>query len=223
MSGCGLMSNEGENNISLKDIQNYINSGSQKEYSWYQRVTLTIPTEEGTASGSSVMKITWSENSPRINNAPWVPQITGEMPFVRLPDGKYVFALMGNGIDNLPSRFLIDGLDVNQWVSESHLKKISQLKTKKSICGNNSLMPLLVEFSDVKLPHSISEYSNNNICINIEQVGKRDINIGSIDNLMPWLSTLSTTKMKSSPTAFDIDNNNRKRTYVALRRDFLRE
>ena len=115
--------------------------GSQREYSWHQRATLTVPTEEGTVSGSSVMKITWSENSPRINDAPWVYKITGEMPFVELPNGDYVFSLMRNELNHIPSIFLLQDRQSNGWVTKETIE--ASPKGSVRICKGDKNFPLI--------------------------------------------------------------------------------
>lgn len=174
--------------LTLKDIQNYINSGSEGEYSWYQRVTLTIPTPEGTASGSSVMKVTWSENSPRINGAPWVPSIEGAMPIVEVSRDTHVFPLMRNKLNHLPAIFLFPSDKTNEWATEQTLKTITRGE-KKKYCVGDDLFPFVVSFTNGK-ETGVHIYENTSMCINVEEVSEGNVSEAKVDSLLPWLKDI---------------------------------
>lgn len=67
------------------------------EYTWNQEAQLIVTTEDGIFTGTNVMNVTWRKNPFSVLGAKtWDHKITGEAPFVLLPDGRIVVALLGD-------------------------------------------------------------------------------------------------------------------------------
>lgn len=75
-------------------------------YSWNQKLTMTVDTPAGVASGSSVVRVVWSDGPDLLADAPHLRYTyKGEATAVRLGEGKYVFALL-SGAEGLALRVL---------------------------------------------------------------------------------------------------------------------
>jgi len=182
--------------ISLSDIQEYINSGSSGEYSWNQEMTLVIETDEGTFSGSSVVKVIWEKNSPRINGPSWIPKIIGEMPFVELPGERYFFLLTKNGFRNLPERFLLgDGWKNNSVGAES------PENNKLVMSPNDERFPYLITFANINDPKTIRFALLDNVSLTVEKTTQQ-VTSAQILQKLPWLSELPRKSVRSMPTIF---------------------
>jgi hypothetical protein len=210
--------------VTLSDLQNYVNSGSERERSWSQRVTLTIDTDDGPMSASSIMRVTWTENNPRINDASWTPRVSGEMPFIKIKDEFYVVAIFGNNeSEEIAQRFLVrDSLvtGLNGRPSEEFLSK--PLENATFVRGDD-LFPTLVAFTNPEDPTSIQLFDENNATLKVEIVPD-NLSAGNSQQslllIFPWISSLSNSRFMNSPTAIKLENG---RYVVPTKRSFIRD
>jgi hypothetical protein len=210
--------------VTLSDLQNYVNSGSEREYSWNQRVTLTIDANNGPISSSSVIKVTWTENSPRINDASWTPQVYGEMPIISLSNGDQVFALFTNAQSrHLAERFLLSGATVEGLDSPVGLRQLETLRENHSITFSDDLFPRLVSFSDISDPRTISIFEPTSARVDVvllDRASSDSLPELAVPRRIPWIEELPRGRSKRSPTAIEMPDG----TFVVpTRDDFVRD
>lgn len=177
-------------NITAADIVSYVNSGDKAEYSWNQKVTLTVETAEGSFSGSSVMRITWRKNTHRINDSIWQPYIYGYAPFVDVPGvGKVFSTMIGNdevtGNDAfyaniLPERF--------GGINEDSIEKIAS-SIKYQPLGAHADSPFLISYLDVEDYSSATRASSimsSKLDIEVDPISQ--IDLSPIVRALPWMA-----------------------------------
>jgi hypothetical protein len=222
LSLIGMTAENNTQSPTLSDLQSYLKSGSNKEYKWIQKVTLLINTEHGVVSASSLMNISWDENSRRINDPSWIPSVKGEMPYVKLPDNSYVFSLFSNhSSSNLAPLFLLDGASTIGFDFRPGAKTLESPKSSVTLTPESDLFPLLVRFTSLDDPSSISLYDPLSAKIVVE-VGP------AIEALPPsktslaltWLDKLPLSQSKRSPVAIPLENG---RYVVPNKEDFVRD
>ena len=226
-----------------------------KKYSWNQRVTLVVQTPSGPAIASTVSKVIWKNvwDSDKVK-LHWIGDVVhGEMPFVVLPDGRHVFALMLSPsflISLKPYRYNLKPNGIypkikKEDIKQEDIKQVAQASSKtRKVCTQDQDFPFLVTFGDLSNPRTISRFLSDSICLIVEKTTEPVTPIGSIDKLLPWLREFSpmASFLEISPTAFKVDPHERNpipRTmnqyfdqhdsnslpivYIAVRDDFLRE
>lgn len=162
-----------------------------EEYSWYQRVTLIVPTDEGEVNGSSVMKITWRKNTSFLHPYPkWKPYIKGEMPVVKLPNGEYVFALMTNGYNHLPAVFVDSNLRTERKIEETDLIEITEVSPNSEICYKNDYFPHVVSFGADLYKDNVKRYVNSAMCIEVSIEQNHILSEPLVEKLLPWINQI---------------------------------
>lgn len=218
----GVILKKDTKDVKLSDLKNYIESWTKKEYNWDQKVTLSIDIENITVTGSSLMTISWTENSRKINDAGWISSIKGEMPYVKLPDDSYVFSLFSNhSSSNLAPLFLLDGASTIGFDFRPGEKTLASPKSNVTLIPNSDLFPLLVRFTSLDDPSSISLFDSSNAKIIIEiNPTSTDIPTTTIMWILPWLDKLPLSQSKRSPVAIPLENG---RYVIPNKEDFIRE
>ena len=67
---------------------------AQERYSWRQKLTVTVETQAGEVSGSSVSAVSWRKQWFRWDGMGWSHDLTGEAVVVEVAPGRYLFALL---------------------------------------------------------------------------------------------------------------------------------
>jgi hypothetical protein len=122
-------------------------------YEWHQKITVEIDTPQGPVSASSVAEIAWwgvPKVLPDATPRDW--SVNAEAVVVRLPDGKYLFALMRTA--HLIARAV---LFEPPYGGDPYLKPASQVKRFKGEVHEipPELYPLLVTFDDIADPATV--------------------------------------------------------------------
>lgn len=122
-------------------------------YSWSQKVTLTVQTEDGVFSSSTIQRVTWQKNDAHaFGGNRWLDEVQGEMPHILLPDGSLISIYQ----DSL-TWYLLDFTDRNldsrigraYYVDEVILKKNEDnLQGKVSLEIQDDFFPRLVKIND---------------------------------------------------------------------------
>lgn len=124
-------------------------------YSWHQKLTVEIETPQGVVTGSSVVSVVW-RSGPKILPDP--PSVThhyyGEATVVKLPNDRYVFALL-KGASTLALRtFATSSL---KDTTDSRIVPASEVnahdgETRPVPTGTQ---PMLVTFTDINDPKTV--------------------------------------------------------------------
>ena len=200
--------------------------GEPGEYTWNQKVTLTIETKDGVFSSSAVQKVTWYKNSAHAFNPAsqeWLAKIQGEMPFVLLADGRTIFSLYSkNGDESLMARHLLHGRADDPNVLRSMLEDVSDsVDNIVSLDASHMNFPVLVEFADLEEPSSISRYLDGNLYFSIE-LTVHDFTVGNVEKKIPWLDSIPRTKGVGMPASFALFDD-RPGVGTATKSEFVRE
>jgi len=204
----GLIPEWTTNKIALSALQTYIETEEEKawEYSWNQKMTLEIEMEDGKAySGSSIMKIIWEENRPRINDARWNPDMIWEMPFIKMSDKEYIFVTSKNSRRDMATIFLMWEEKVWRWTNISDIEKALNSSQIIKIDPDNVMFPYIVRFNDITDLSSIEYFSDStsiqNIHLLVEKTNEQ-YSSGNIDLLLPELKEMKPMSSTLMPTKF---------------------
>lgn len=173
--------------------------GRQDIYSWNQRVTLIITTEEGTFSSSTIQRVTWERNSAQSFNpaAPlWLSTIEGEMPFFPMSNGEFVLSLFGNSNgDRLSTLLPVDRVEPLTTIDPLSLQDVVQAENStRTVCVGDSEMPYVLIVSHDGESPSIRRFTEHTACIQVEKVAEELPTAGQIERVFPWISAAPTTR-----------------------------
>lgn len=193
-------------NITAADIGNYVDSGDKAEYSWNQRVTLTVDTDGGPISSSSVMKVAWFRNNATLLNkaaSPWIVSIQGAMPFLELPDGTHVFSLFSrDGNSKLLAWHLLGNVENSYDITADKIEGVlSAANARVVIPSSANRFPILVRFGDISAPESIVRFIPKSATVIVETTNE-EISGPEIHSILPWLSEIPEISTSTSRTAF---------------------
>jgi hypothetical protein len=68
--------------------------GCREDYSWHQKLTVTVDTPVGEVSASSVSAVSWRKHLIRWDGMGWSYDLTGEAVVVEVTSGRFLFALL---------------------------------------------------------------------------------------------------------------------------------
>lgn len=193
MLGAGMLFDSDPNPTVMRHIlSDYFSQEVEAEaYSWNQKLTIEVVTQEEIRTGSSIVNITWNKNQFRINDASWLPEIVGQAPYVELADGRNAFALLGTGrFHDLAAMWLFDDA-VTARPLEEMLQAASEI-TGEPLRISNEFFPNVVAFADPEDPTSIAPIQAGEddiiaVYFYVEAVEDEVTQI-SMRQLLPWLN-----------------------------------
>jgi hypothetical protein len=174
------------------------------DYSWRQKMTIEVEAAGQIFTGSSVAEVVSRNNyfNARYATAPpWRQEIRGEAPFVTLPDGRTIFALLSSANDleytgNIAGRSLLNRQG-RVW-GHDELKAIVRSDEVMVLPAEN--YPLLVTFTDINDPTSVRRVDPGNLAatfgpgVSLKQITLEITDdaatTGPIESLLPWLETV---------------------------------
>ncbi|MBO6902868.1 MAG: hypothetical protein JJ864_16115 [Rhizobiaceae bacterium] len=125
-----------------------------KEWRWHQRLMLEVETPRGVVTGGSVVAI-YVGSSPK-----WAPGMgaggmggkvdAGEASFVEVAPGRYLFALLGEDMEDLAFDVFFDRKGKDQ---KEIADQIELLRATREVPREN--YPLLVTFEDINDPTTV--------------------------------------------------------------------
>jgi len=131
-------------------------SGCNAKYAWHQKQTVTVDTPSGSISGSSTVEVAWNEVNS-VGNYP--ASYNGEATVLDLGDGRYLFALIGEGTKHLAFRTIKTRADKMGKTLFAEMAA-SQGQQARVLPKH---YPLLVTFGDVNDPASVKRVDPNNL------------------------------------------------------------
>lgn len=181
----------------------------QDVYSWNQKVTLTVETEDGVFSSSTVQRVIWSRNSAKSFNPAaqtWILELKGEMPYVSLSSGNQVFSLFGKSGDlDLLAKVLPFASSHDRQISPTSLNAVGTSDASVlEIDLNSEFFPLLVQLDPEVGISSISVFNPEGTSILVERTFDGQ-SIGRIPIEMPWFRELSSFR-GVGPGTFHLNN-----------------
>lgn len=166
-------------------------------YSWHQKLTLEVETPDGLVTGSSVIEMIVCD-VPNILRAARELELRGEATIVKLPKGRYLFALL-----NYNAFFTANVFEESKKLlsasGERWAKQLSRLQGRtEPRAVPRKLYPLLVTFGDIKNPISVRAVAPDDLAatfgpgyhlkrMTLEITGE-PITKGRVEKLLGWLS-----------------------------------
>lgn len=136
-------------------------SGCGENWTWHQKLTVTVETPEGEVSGSSVQEVRWKDQkfvpgSPGGKALNWM---RGEATVVDLGQGRYLFALV-SGAQTLAQYVVLDPAMLKAPMTERG-NALEQAGLKAEV--PRKYLPLLVTFDDINDPASVKRVDPDNL------------------------------------------------------------
>lgn len=131
-----------------------------ESYSWRQKLTITVETQAGEVSASSVSQVSWAKHWIQTDGMGWDYDLTGEAVVVEVTPGRYLFALLGS-----PGRSeymgtvaaaSINGRDL-QWIDGALFDEVQGKRDRAAgeIAVPYYQYPMLATFGDITDPASV--------------------------------------------------------------------
>lgn len=166
---------------------------------WKQKMTVTVETPQGEMSGSSVVRSLVSYEPHFLPDMGYFAYSwRGEAVTVALPDGRYLFVLLGNPPrmaeavfkDSLPEHW--SGADDH---SRAYFRKLSNLRESRAVPPET--FPVFVTFTDPADPATVVEVDPYNLAaafgpgyalksVTLE-VTSEPVVKGEVEKVLPWL------------------------------------
>lgn len=185
------------------------------EYRYNLELTLTMPAPDGTMQrAQSVMEVRLNDRNTLFGRK-FGTGVRGEMPFIQMPDGTYVFALIYNTYGEVPAIMVRPYFDPkkrreitytfkdlgrehgynNMQVSKRFNAELAEagvalLKTGRTICGGEPLFPHLVVFDDLSDPTTIRRVHSTGACLTA-RITDSDLSERKVEEVLTWLATMS--------------------------------
>lgn len=181
---------------------------SPKDYAWAQHATLTVAVHEGVFEGSTVQRVEWRRNWPRIpgfETDVWSTSLQGEAPFVVLPNAVVVVATLGGETRRGFARLLVEefeGSNVNHSLppNEEALRRTDAAVDAKSAVSSPTINPpMIIGFASANDPESAFWVSPTNATARALGIVSAKLNVKKsnqpvsprhITQALPWLSEM---------------------------------
>ena len=167
-----------------------------KTWEWRQRLTLHVETPHGVVSGGSVVGI-------EVGSSPnWAPGTgaggmsgrvaAGEASFVEIAPGRYLFALLGNGAEQIPYYTFFPADDKDR---ERQATELETMRGTREVPRDR--WPLLVTFTDIDDPASVLKVDPDNLAASFGpgvalkritlEITDENVTKGKVETVLGWL------------------------------------
>lgn len=217
ISGKNIMTEKNAPTSEVAEFSHCDNPRSQVDNSWNMRVTLNVPNNNDVLTSSTVVNVVWKQQAVPFSGEKWISSVSGEMPYVTLPDGKTLFLLMSNRRRNIVERMLFNNAESFEPALKSEIERISNSKTESRTYETGAMLPFLLQVNDFTDPRSIERYLGA-YDIGVEKTTDC-VSTARVMTLLPWLNSISNFESAASPTAIDDGNGG---VFVVTRKDLVR-
>ena len=173
-----------------------------ERYSWRQKLTVTVETQAGEVSASSVSQVSWAKHWIRSDGMGWDYDLTGEAVVVEVMPGRYLFALLGS-----PGRseymgtvaaVSINGRDL-QWIDGALFDEVRDRRDRAAgvITLPEVQYPMMVTFGDIADPTSVKIVDSAKLAASFGlgvrlkavtlEVTDEAVTVGRIEGVLGWL------------------------------------
>lgn len=174
------------------------------DYSWHQKMTITVEADGKTYSGSSVVRVRFRKNDPlsAVNGPEWISSYGGEGSFLDIPGRGILFVTVNppdqsSFTSDLALEVFSDDLPQTQFVE--------QLKALENGVGLSTVLsladyPFFVFFRDIANPESVVEVDPENLSAtfgrgvrlkSIElEITDEPVTFGRMETVLPWLKSV---------------------------------
>ncbi len=128
-------------------------SGCSDSWTWHQKLTVTVETPAGVVSGSSVQKVTWTDQKfvPGQPGGRAVNSLRGEATVIDLGGGRYLFVLLG-GMETL-AQYVVLGPEAIGAPMAERGEQLEQVGRSGAVPRER--YPLMVTFDDIADPKTV--------------------------------------------------------------------
>jgi hypothetical protein len=174
------------------------------DYPWRQKMTIEVEAAGQTYIGSNVVEVVWRNNyfNARYATAPsWRQEIRGEAPFITLPDGRTMFAVLSSTNDleytgHIAGRVLY-GRKGRVWGHDEFRAIISSDEVMVLPAEN---YPPLVTFTDINDPKTLRRVDPDNLAATFGpgvslkritlEIADEQVTEKTAESALPWLETV---------------------------------
>ncbi|MBL8579332.1 MAG: hypothetical protein JNK47_19175 [Mesorhizobium sp.] len=167
-----------------------------KNWQWNQRLILEVETPQGVVTGGSVVTI-------KVGSSPkWAPGMgaggmsgrvaAGEASFVEIAPGRYLFALLDEGAEQIPYYTFFPAGDNDR---ERQATELETLRGVRHVPHDR--LPLLVTFTDVNDPTTVQRVDPNNLAATFGagfwlrrvmlEITDEKVTKGRLKTALPWM------------------------------------
>ena len=157
-------------------------------WSWNQKLIVEVETPSGPLSGSAIVKVSWSDVNS-VGNYPG--SYRGEATVVDLGDGRYLFALLGEGTRYLALRTF----NGNPGVGRKSFTAVEKVRGSKTVAHKD--YPLLVTFDDINVPKTVKKVDPDNLVASFGpgyslksitlEITDDPVTTGKMEQILGWL------------------------------------
>lgn len=159
-------------------------------WSWHQKLAVVVKTPNGEVSGSSVVRVGWSDVNS-VGNYP--SSYSGEATVVDVGNGKFLFALLGENTKFLAFR----AFKGDAGIGAERFAEIEKTRGIKPV--SEEFYPLLVTFEDINDPASVKEVDPDNLAATFGagyslesitlEITDEPVTEGKVEEVMGWLKS----------------------------------
>lgn len=167
-----------------------------RNWQWNQRLVLEVDTPQGLVSGGSVVTI-------KVGSSPkWAPGMgaggmsgrvaAGEASFVEIAPGKYLFALLDEGTEQIPYYTFFPAGDNDR---ERQATELETLRGVRRVPHDR--LPMLVTFTDIDDPTTVQRVDPDNLAatfgpgVSIKritlEITDEKVTKGRLKTVLPWM------------------------------------
>jgi len=164
-------------------------------------LTVTVETPDGVVSGSSVVRVVWSDSPDLFGDAPhWHSKVRGEAAVVDLGEGKYFFALL-RGAERLALRvFGRNPLPVDTDGLAPFIRSVASGADGDAKAVPRNAYPLLVMFENLSDPKTAVRIDPDDLATGLGpgyalssitlEITNEPIMAGDVAKVLKWWSSL---------------------------------
>lgn len=160
-------------------------------WQWNQKLVVEVQTPDGIRSGSAVTNVRWQEANS-VGNYPG--SYRGEATVVELGNGRYLFALIGEGTRYIALRTFEDDLGENYGITERGFAAMSSLRGTRDVPRKHH--PLIVTFTDINDPTTVRKVDPDNLAATFGpgvslkritlEITDEAVTEGAVEKVLPW-------------------------------------
>ena len=173
-------------------------------WEWNQKLTVEVMTPEGLRSGSAVTNVRWQEKNSSGN---YPGSYRGEAAAVEVADGKYLFALIGEGTRYIALLTFEGERDRPAGITEAGFAAVAGVRGNREV--SRERYPLLVTFGDISDPATVKLVDPENLAaifgpgVSLKRITltitDEPVTKGEVEKVLPWWGNLT------EPIGGDVD------------------
>ncbi len=171
-------------------------AGCTDNWTWHQKLTVTVETPHGEVSGSSVQKVSWRDEKfvPGQPGGRAVNSLRGEATVIDLGGGRFLFALLG-GMDTL-AQYVVLGPEAIRAPMAERGEQLEQVGRSGEVPRER--YPLMVTFDDIADPKTVRRVDPDDLAASFGpgtrlqsvtlEITDEPVTEGKVEQVLGWLT-----------------------------------